>query len=538
MQETAVVNSRIEKRRLRATVEGIRANSPSIAEVSLASASALFVVLAFPDFDLWLLAWIGLAPLLMMIGLTPRPARMFVIGWIWGAIFFYGSCWWLTYSMIRYGHLTPWLAYVLLFLPVALVAIFPALFCLLLARLVRCFGQIAIFAAPLLWVSLELVRYAVTGQVWNAIGYSQAFHPQLVHSASWGGVYAVSFIVIMVNSAVAFLLLQRTRRAIVISATACAIVIALVVITNHSTARAQAANPGIGVFIVAVQPNVPMEGVDNPTEQQLLQRHFDLSTQALDQIKRDSNSRAVVIWPESPMSFGYSRDPRLRELLARFTQSHSASLMLNSMEPAPHDGEYNSAILINEQGRKAAQYDKIRLMPFGEYVPLPNWLPGASSVHGIVGEFAAGSSFTLMPLGDLRAGVFICVEAAHPAIARTFTNEGADVLVNISNDGYLGQTAVMRQHLANAVFRAIENDRPLVRVTNTGISAFINSDGSVHDQTNGFQTAVRTWTVNNRATETTFYSRHGDVFVYGCALISLGIISATFMTRRTRTRGN
>ena len=134
-------------------------------------------------------------------------------------------------------------------------------------------------------------------------------------------------------------------------------------------------------------------------------------------------------------------------------------VLLNSLEPAQNGGSQNSAILVNEKGEMSARYDKIRLMPFGEYVPLPHWIPGASSVRGIVGEFTPGSSYTLMPLGALRAGVFICIEAAHPGIARSFTNEGADVLINISNDGYLGPTPVMRQHLANAIFRAVENDR-------------------------------------------------------------------------------
>jgi apolipoprotein N-acyltransferase len=159
-------------------------------------------------------------------------------------------------------------------------------------------------------------------------------------------------------------------------------------------------------------------------------------------------------------------------------------------------------------------------------------------VRGIVGEFTPGSSYTLMPLGALRAGVFICIEAAHPSIARGFTSEGADVLINISNDGYLGPTPVMRQHLANAVFRAVENDRDLLRVTNSGITAFINSTGVAYDQTNGFHEDVRTWTISKRGGGSTFYARHGDVFVYGCALISLGFISASFMRRRLGTHAS
>ena len=241
----------------------------------------------------------------------------------------------------------------------------------------------------------------------------------------------------------------------------------------------------------------------------------------------------LVIWPESPMNFSYSRDPHLREVVGNFAQTNHTSILLNSLEPVQDGGDQNSAILVNEKGEMSARYDKIRLMPFGEYVPLPRWLPGASSVRGLVGEFKPGSSYTLMPLGAIRVGVFICIEAAHPGIAREFTNRGADVLINISNDGYLGPTPVMRQHLSNAIFRAVENDRPLVRVTNAGITALIDPDGNVRDQTQGFQEAVRTWMIVTPGIKrSTFYSRHGDVFVYGCALISLGFISVSFMRRR------
>jgi apolipoprotein N-acyltransferase len=238
------------------------------------------------------------------------------------------------------------------------------------------------------------------------------------------------------------------------------------------------------------------------------------------------------------MNFSYSRDSHLQQVVGDFARANHTSILLNSLEPGREGGEQNSAILVNEKGEMSARYDKIRLMPFGEYVPLPRWLPGASSVRGLVGEFTPGRSYTLMPLGALRAGVFICIEAAHPAIARNFTNEGAQVLINISNDGYLGPTPVMRQHLANAIFRAAENDRDLARVTNTGITTYIKADGSTADETPGFQTAVRTWTVSKNEGSATFYTRHGDLFVYGCALVSLGFVSASFMRRRLGTHAS
>jgi apolipoprotein N-acyltransferase len=279
---------------------------------------------------------------------------------------------------------------------------------------------------------------------------------------------------------------------------------------------------------------VPVEGAETP--KQLLQRHLELSERGLGESPSDLGEVLLVIWPESPMNFSYSKDRDLQQAVRNLTQKYSSRslrvhVLLNSLEPAKGGGDQNSAILVNEKGEMSARYDKIRLMPFGEYVPLPHWLPGASSVRGIVGEFTPGSSYTLMPLGALRAGVFICIEAAHPSIAQSFTNAGADVLINISNDGYLGPTPVMRQHLANAVFRAVENNRDLVRVTNTGITALISSNGDIFDQTTGFHEDVRSWTIVATG-GSTFYTRHGDVFVYGCGLISLGFISASFMKRR------
>jgi apolipoprotein N-acyltransferase len=293
---------------------------------------------------------------------------------------------------------------------------------------------------------------------------------------------------------------------------------------------------------IAIQPNVPMEMADELNEMKsLLDRHLSLSNASVKELDNgvafDASGHApprLIIWPESPMNFSYARDAELRSILATLARTNRASVLLNSLEPAANDGSHNSAILVNEEGRIVAQYDKIRLMPFGEYVPLPRWLPGASSVRGIVGDFTPGSSYTLMPLGAFRVGVFICIEAAHPAVARTFTRNGADVLINISNDGYLGPTPVMRQHLSNAILRAVENNRPLVRVTNSGISAYIDANGRVLDQTTGFAPATRTWTIAKEDAGTAFYTRHGDIFVYACALISLGFVSAAFVGRKRR----
>jgi apolipoprotein N-acyltransferase len=286
--------------------------------------------------------------------------------------------------------------------------------------------------------------------------------------------------------------------------------------------------------VIAIQPNVPMDLVKtNEDLRKLTARHFEMSDAALRTLPQDGKPR-LVIWPESPMNFAYGGDSQLRGLLANFARINNTSILLNSQEVAPNDGLFNSAVLINQEGSLVAQYDKIRLLPFGEYVPLPQWVPGAGLIRGIVGDFTPGKDYKLMPVGDAHAGVFICIESAYPSIARQFTVQGADLLINISNDGYLGPTAVMRQHLANAVFRAVENGRPLLRVTNTGISAFITPRGDVRDATQGFQPEVRTWRISRSTYPATFYATHGDLFADGCAVLSLLIFVLTFKKRKLR----
>ena len=196
----------------------IRTSAPSLREAAFASLSALLLVLSFPNFDLWWLAWIGLAPLLFAVTTASRIRSAFLLGLLWGTIFFYGTCWWLTYPMIHYGGVSAWLAYPLLLIPVVFVSVFPALACACISLVVKRFGSAAILAAPLVWVSFDWLRYAVTGQVWNAIGYSQAFHPALIQSAHVGGVYAVTLLVVAVNAAFALLIRRPNRRSLAVTA--------------------------------------------------------------------------------------------------------------------------------------------------------------------------------------------------------------------------------------------------------------------------------------------------------------------------------
>lgn len=544
-----------------------RAFAPTRAQCALAALTSLLLVLSFPDFNLWWLAWVGLVPLTLAVCAPPQPrARAsFVTGWLAGTLYFYGSCWWLTHSMIHYGGIPAYVAFPLLVPGALIVGLFPALWALTLARVCARWGASrSLLVAPFAWVAFEWARLYATGQLWNAVGYTQAYHPTLIQSATWGGVYAVGFLILTINSAISHALLRRERRATITVAVA-ALAVALVVALS-----ARAATPNVegesSAVVVAVQPNVTpnFERTQGETDA-LVARHLSMGIAALrewdaraavraastNQIESPNVSNVahetpppsrttlprVVVFPESPMNFSYGRDSEFRELVSRFAREERASVLFNSLESAPAGGVYNSAVLINEEGRLVAQYDKIRLLPFGEYVPLPRWL-GGGMVSAIVGEFTPGARYTLLPVGDARAGVFICFESAFPALSREFTRAGADVLINISNDGYLGKTPVLRQHLANAVFRAVENRRDVLRVTNTGISAHVTPRGEVLDATASFEPATRTWTISRATRGKTFYTRHGDLFVALCAIVTvLSVVSSQLSVAR-RPRGS
>jgi apolipoprotein N-acyltransferase len=509
---------------------------PKRVEWGAAALTAILLILSFPNLELSFLAWVALVPLMWAVSRRASPFSAFLLGWAAGTAFFYGSCYWLTYSMIHYGGLPTIVAYLLLIPGALVVGIFPGVFAFLLALAVKKWGQLAVLWAPVFWPATEWARLAVTGQLWNALGYSQAYHPALIRPAVWGGVYGVGFVIVAINTAVVLVLTPRRKEVGIAIATGLVLLAVSLVSVSPLFVSFTDASIKPPVTVIALQPNVPMNLVKSTDEmKELLDRHWSMSTSALKSLPNDNRTR-FVIWPESPMNFTYASDQTFQQQLATFTRQNHTSLLFNSLEPTLTNGFYNSALLVNEEGRMIAQYDKIRLMPFGEYVPLPQWLPGASLITGLVGDFTPGDKYTLMPVGERRAGTFICIESAYPFIARRLTSEGADLLINISNDGYLGPTAVMRQHLANVVFRAVENGRPVLRVTNTGLTAKIDALGKIEDVTTPFHADVRVWDVPVRLIGSTFYTRHGDVFVYVCIAITVLVFFAILTSNRRSFR--
>ncbi len=509
-----------------------RERVPTLAEACVAVASALLLIVAFPDFDWWWMAWFALAPLFVVVARRADGWHGFLLGWLAGTVFFFGSCSWLTYSMIHYGGIPAPVAYLLLLIPTSFVGLFPAAALGLTARAVSRWGLRAVVLAAPLWTTFEWLRFIVSGQLWNAVGYSQSFHPDLIQAASWGGVYAVTLCIIAVNAAIAYSVLRGRDgwkfSLGIIAATMCLVWLSHLASINFVLDGTIPAPAETRAVIVAVQPNVAVDFKRPAAElARLTGFHLDLARTALqnhDAMTENTlrapniNMPRLVVFPESPMNFAYARDAAFRQIIGDFARENRTAILFNAQEPAGFNGFFNSAVLVDHNGFYITQYDKIQLMPFGERIPLPSWMPGVSMIRTVVGEFTPGTKFSLFPIGDVaRAGVFICLESAYPEVARNMTRNGADVLINITNDGYFGATAIRRQHLANSVFRAVENRRPLYRIANTGISAHINERGQILNQTSSFEPDVRVWTVNATGDMTnktkTFYTRFGNLFM-------------------------
>lgn len=500
---------------------------PTWKNALLAILAAVLLILAFPDFEYWFLAWFALVPLMWAVERERESVvRSFVMGWLFGTVFFFGTCWWLTFAPINYAGFPPWLAYSGMVFVAGAVGLFPALFAGILAVLLRRFGSWGFLAAPFVWVFTEFLRYWLTGNNWNAIGYSQAFGPFIL-TGSIGGVYIVSLLPVAFQAAIlteisAF---SISNRVFVSKLFPSFIVLGTLLLPVYFHVRSINERETSDFLepvthVIAIQPNVPMS---NLTYQELKRRRDWQFTTALE-IESGLGYRlspTLIVLPESPMNFMYEDDREFQKFIDDFARRNNVSVLFNSAEPDATNGRYfNSAVMVGPQGGETGQYDKIYLLPFGEAVP--PFLEGI--VPGFVGNFSYGREYDLLPLGDAKAGVMICFESHFGQLSRRFVADGADVLIEMTNDGYLGPTPVLRQHLANAVLRAVETNRPVLRVTNVGITAYINEKGAVLNPAGTYQEATRVWSVSKSDGSQTLYVKYGDWFAWLCSLVTVGML--------------
>ncbi len=512
----------------------------------MALASAGLLILAFPDFEYWFLAWFALVPVMWAVEREKESVvKSFVVGFCFGTAFFFGTCWWLAYAPIHYAGFWPLLAYFLVFMACLGAGVFPGIFTAVISLSFRRFGSWGLLAAPFVWVVSEFARYWLTGNDWNAIGYSQAFCSGwtnfLLWTAEYGGVLLSGGVIVLFNVVITLILVRLgvahrsagRKLEVVCFVSALLFVLCGLSLNGYLISSRQLSKDSSMQTVVAIQPNVPMSGLNYLQLERYRSRQFEMAQSEIDDIPPSVRQRpALVVLPESPMNFMYNDDREFQQFVREFTTRNNISVLFNSAEPDRANGKYfNSAVMVGPDGNEIAEYDKIYLLPFGEAVPVPL----DSIVPGFVGNFSYGREYDLLPVGDAKAGVMICFESHFGQLGRRYVQDGADLIIEMTNDGYLGPTPVLRQHLANAVFRAVETNRPVLRVTNVGITAYINERGQVLDVASSYQEATRVWSVAKSDGSQTFFVKFGDWFAWLCTVVTIALLVMGFRRKSAKT---
>jgi apolipoprotein N-acyltransferase len=523
----------------------------------LVLSAAVLQVLIFPLPGIYVLSWCALTPLIVallrarpageleiagVVRLSPAsPGQAFLLSYVCGILFYAGTCYWIYDTMRHYGGLSAPAAALALFLFCCYLGLYHGLFGLLFGLLAgngRDYRR-ALATAPFLWVAVELARTRITGFPWTLLGIAQVNNAALCRVTQWTGVYGVSFEIALVNIALAaaFLVPREKRTAMLVAALAAAAVLQAGSLIEVPAATADRA-------ALLVQSNIPVSVNWTPAYfQQTLSDLTNLSVRSAGSSSAAPASAAeinLVVWPESPAPF-YTNDARFRATLGAMASTTKASVLAGMIGTAsPRVGEvtsqmFNSAELIDPQGNWTARYDKVHLVPFGEYLPFPSVFSFAGGLTKEVGEFEHGTSRAPLDADGTKLGVFICYESIFPDEVRRFANNGAQVFVNISNDGWYGDSGAYAQHLNQTRMRAIENNRWILSDTNTGVTASIDPWGRVVAKIPRKERATLT-APYALTSVTTFYTRHGDWFAYACAIISLGALISRFKNSKNRDK--
>ncbi len=488
----------------------------------LALLSGLLLAGSFPKYGRGSLAFVALVPLLVaLVGV--RPAHGLRLGYLAGAAAAVGTLYWTEAVVVHYGGLPLPVGITVMLLLCLAVAIFPALFGWLVSRWLIRHGPRALLAAPLAWVATEVLRVRTFFRFpWCLLGYSLHDHPALIQIASATAVYGVSFLLVGVAASVAYLLVEPSpvaRRRVGLATAG----LLGAVFTYGAWALARPLPERGSLRVGLVQASVLQEDKWDPGQAwENLERHLILTQRAV------AAGAQLVVWPESSLPFYYDRNPAVAQRLQDLARRGNVYILFGNDDREAGTGDqyrvWVGAKLLSPDGRITLRYHKIRLVPFGEYVPLQPLLTLGGRVTAKlvqeVADFTPGREAVVGEVRGHRLGVFICYEAIFPELIRQFVAHRAELLVNITNDGWYGRSSAPFQHFAMARFRAVENGRYLVRAANTGISGVIDPRGRVVVRTRLFD---RTATVADvpLVAGTTFYARHGDVFAWACFLSAL-----------------
>ncbi|MDI1471824.1 MAG: apolipoprotein N-acyltransferase [Thermodesulfovibrio sp.] len=494
----------------------------SIKKYFLCFLSSILLILSFAPFDLFFFAWVSLLPLFLFLYNAPDYKTVFKGGLIFGFFYFLGNVYWIYHSLYYYGSVPLFLSYIIVILLSLYLALYPALFSLIYKNLLRNNLPTSLYA-PFIWVSLEVLRtYFLTGFPWALLGYSQYKFLIIAQIVDITGIYGLSYLIVLFNCFIFDFWIFRKKKTLypllpyysIISSTILVITIFVLCIV-YGLNRLDSYENNNKFRVAVIQGSIPQnEKWDFNKINEILNIYKNLT------VKANAYNPKLIVWPETAIPFIFEKNRYLTEDLIKFVKEQNVYLLFGSIMERQKDKYTNSAILIDPNGTVAYYYDKIHLVPFGEYVPLRKILFFIDKLTVGIGDYQPGSSYNvaITPFG--KFATLICYEIIFPGQVRKFYNKGGNFIVNITNDGWFGNTAGPYQHFSIAVFRAIENRKPLIRSANSGISGFIDSSGRIINKTNLFERKyfVSDIQINNKIS---FYTKYGDIFAYICIVFSL-----------------
>jgi apolipoprotein N-acyltransferase len=473
---------------------------------ALSALTAILLILIFPNFNWTWLAPVALTPLLIACARESSWKRRFLCGWLAGFVFWFGVCNWIQFVLEVHGGMGRWGGWGTFTLFSILKGLHLAIFAALAGVLMRKSWAVPVVAA--LWAGIERT-HGPGGFAWLDLGNAGIDMPLLLRLAPFTGVYGLSFVFAMIGCAVALTVMRRPRRELIWLA-------ALLLLLALPAPPAQV--PGTE-HAMLVQPNIDTE--------------MEWTAASLTQLERSlaafsaSQPSSFIIWPEAPAPF-YPSDAQFRGFVENIARTDHAYLLFGGVAYSSARAPLNSAFLLDPSGAMIGRYDKIKLVPFGEYVPNIFWW--VNRITKEAGDFAPGEHVVDFPVAGHQLGAFICYESAFPDLVRQFAADGAQLLVNLSNDGYFGHTAAREQHLELVRMRAAENRRWILRATNDGITATVDPSGRVAYRAAPYQ-AMASEVTYNYASTTTIYTRYGDWFAWGCLIFAVPL---ALLNRRPR----
>ena len=524
-----------------------------------AALSGILLALSFPKYGHPAVAWIALVPLLIAVSgyyesrsVLPAhlpgqpPLRAFGLGLLAGLVYFVGTVYWTSTVVATYGQLATPVAVLAMLLLAAFLALYPAVTALIVGRLIGRLGASALFVAPAAWVATEFLRgYLFGGFPWVPVGNSQVTVLPVAQLASVLGVYGLSALVALVNAAIAYALLSSGRRRVYAVAT----VVVLLAVTagwgSWRIAEGSKTSEGTPITVGLVQGNIEQSLKWRPEEARRIFTTYVAMTR--DVVRRGAR---YVIWPESSTPFSFEEDPVGEQAVRDLAREVGVPILFGSdqvviqpsAKPTLSEGtsrvadiaesHYNAAFQLAPDGTTSAVYRKIHLVPFGEFVPLADWLtffpPLVQSLAGFA-PFTAGDSMVMLPVGGHLASTAICYEVVYPELVREAVVKGSELLTTITNDAWYGHSSAPYQHFAMASMRAIEHGRYMARAANTGISGVIDPYGRVVAQSAIFEQVGLVEEVRF-LTGRTLYTAIGDVVAY----VAMAIVVIALITARRR----